>query len=680
MVSVNANIFKLKRLLLCIFCLISVHQNKDSFYVKKSPGIQLNPSFFSFWDGLILVSQTKYSHFNSKNLCVNILSLHISYNKDPRKWEKHTGDMVVGGRWGCWPGWESWVGSHRGVVNEGWMTALFSPASSFPSAALSSILKSQDSRLATASVILGGIFAPNRTHNCKKLWVSYILIKPLLICHPRAELVFPDLVDIMELIKRIRRRYRDLILFCWNCLLPVFLPRANMKMIRFNIFLWKSLWNIAGPDRIMALWLNACNCCVKYLLIQFLSLKDLQTGAAALEANMSSSSHSPVSRTAASNLTSNPVSSSTERTPTSSWTVSSDQSSTTTATSSQTPARTETSSQSQSSTEQDSQSPGSTAPASQSATKTAQSNQSQTSPGSASQSQGSTTQTSQSSGRTTQTSQSPTTTAQTSQLTSSSTQSSQSSTITTPDSPTSYSPATSSQSPSITASASQSTGSTTHTSQSPERTTHTSKSPERTTQTSQSSGRITQTSQSRTTTKQVSQPSASPVQANQSQANEAQSVQSPTNAGLPSQSPTITGSASQSTSRTTPSSHSPTSTPKSSQSPTNVQPMYNHSPPTLIAANQSKNSSKTSLHVSSSLTSHIQSNSPPSDQSLTSAVPSNQSSTGSVSPANSVSGVFSPDEHPVNISQLTRQAKEALKSSLRRTPGRFIWMKSKYGS
>ncbi|XP_030269310.1 otogelin [Sparus aurata] len=396
--------------------------------------------------------------------------------------------------------------------------------------------------------------------------------------------------------------------------------------------------------------------------------QDLQTGAAALEANMSSSSHSPVSRTAASNLTSNPVSSSTERTPTSSWTVSSDQSSTTTATSSQTPARTETSSQSPSSTEQDSQSPGSTAPASQSATKTAQSNQSQTSPGSASQSQGSTTQTSQSSGRTTQTSQSPTTTAQTSQLTSSSTQSSRSSTITTPDSPTSYSPATSSQSPSITASASQSTGSTTHTSQSPERTTHTSKSPERTTQTSQSSGRITQTSQSRTTTKQVSQPSASPVQANQSQANEAQSVQSPTNAGLPSQSPTITGSASQSTSRTTPSSHSPTSTPKSSQSPTNVQPMYNHSPPTLIAANQSKNSSKTSLHVSSSLTSHIQSNSPPSDQSLTSAVPSNQSSTGSVSPANSVSGVFSPDEHPVNISQLTRQAKEALKSSLRRTP------------
>ena len=589
------------------------------------------------------------------------------------------GTWWEGGRWGCRPGWESWVGSHRGVVNEGWMTALFYPASSFPSAALSSILKSQDSGLATASVILGGIFAPNRTHNCKKLWVSYILIKALLICHPRAELVFPDLVDIMELIKRIRRRYRDLILCCWNCLLPVFVPRANMKMIRFNIFGWKSLWNVARPDGIMALWLNGCNCCVKYLLIQFLSLKDLQTGAAALEANTSSSSHSPVSRTAASKLTSNPVSSSTKRTPTSSWTISSDQSSATTSTSSQTPARSETSSQSPISTEQDSQSPGSTAAASQSATKTAQSNQSQTSPGSASQSPGSTTQTSQSPGstnhtsqspgRTTQTSQSPTTTAQTSQSTGSSTQSSQSSTITTPDSPTSTNPETSSQSPSITASASQSPGSTTHASQSPDHTT----------QSSQSSGRTnTQTSQSRTTTKQVSQPSTNPVQASQSQASKVQSVQSPTNIRLPSQSPTTT--ASQSTSRTTPPSQSPTSTPKSSQSPSNVQPMYSHSPPTLITANQFKNSSKTSLHVSLSLTSHYQSDSPPSDQSLTSAVLLNQSSPGSPSPGNSVSGVFSPDEHPVNISQLTRQAKEALKSSLRRTPGRFIWMESKYGS
>ncbi|XP_040899174.1 otogelin [Toxotes jaculatrix] len=45
--------------------------------------------------------------------------------------------------------------------------------------------------------------------------------------------------------------------------------------------------------------------------------------------------------------------------------------------------------------------------------------------------------------------------------------------------------------------------------------------------------------------------------------------------------------------------------------------------------------------------------------------PSNQSSSGSASP---VSGALSPDERPVNISQLTRQVKEALRSSIRRIP------------
>lgn len=40
-----------------------------------------------------------------------------------------------GGGWGAQPGWERRVGSHRGVVTDGWMTALFSLASSFPSAA-----------------------------------------------------------------------------------------------------------------------------------------------------------------------------------------------------------------------------------------------------------------------------------------------------------------------------------------------------------------------------------------------------------------------------------------------------------------------------------------------------------------------------------------------------------------
>ncbi|XP_062290720.1 otogelin [Scomber scombrus] len=85
------------------------------------------------------------------------------------------------------------------------------------------------------------------------------------------------------------------------------------------------------------------------------------------------------------------------------------------------------------------------------------------------------------------------------------------------------------------------------------------------------------------------------------------------------------------------------------------------------ATNISKSSSKAPHHHSfSSLTSPNQSqtSSTPPDPSWTSSVIlSNQSSSDSESPAK---GAFSPDERPVNISQLTRQTKEALRSSIRR--------------
>ncbi|XP_076584321.1 otogelin [Chaetodon auriga] len=187
--------------------------------------------------------------------------------------------------------------------------------------------------------------------------------------------------------------------------------------------------------------------------------QDLQTAAAVLETNTSSSSHSLVSWTTVSNLTS----SSTERTATSSWTLSSDQSSATTATSSQTPSRTVSSSQS----------PSSTTPASQSTTEPAQFNQAQPSqpptttasasqsPGSttpASQSPGSTTPPSQSPGSTTPASQSPGSTTPPSQSPSTTTPPNQSPDSTTPPSPTSTSTAKSSQSPTSTEPASQSLG------------------------------------------------------------------------------------------------------------------------------------------------------------------------------------------------------------------------------
>uniref|UniRef100_A0A8C4NSL9 Otogelin n=1 Tax=Dicentrarchus labrax TaxID=13489 RepID=A0A8C4NSL9_DICLA len=497
--------------------------------------------------------------------------------------------------------------------------------------------------------------------------------------------------------------------------------------------------------------------------------QDLQTAAAALETNTSSSSHSVVSRTAASNLTSNltsnPTSSSTERTSASSWTLSSDQSSATTAPSSQTPSRRVSSSQSPGNTTQTSQTPASTTPASQSATTIESASQSPGSTASAKQSPGITTPASQSPtittpasqspGSTTSASQSPTITTPANQSPGSTTSASQSSTITTPASQSPGSTTSASQSSTITTPASQSPGSTTSASQSSTTTTPASQSPGSTTPStqspttiasaSQSPGKTTPVNQSPTTTTLVSQSSTTtspgsttPVNqfptsttptsqsstttspANQSPGSTTPANQSPTSTTPTSQSststtpasqlltspatssqpPTTTVLVSQSPGRTTPPSQLPTSTLPASQSPVSNVPAKtlsdhsagstskssqsassqtplsqsktsnqssltltssDHSPTTLIATNQSINISKTSHYVPSSLTSPNQSNSTPFGQSLTSSAPSNPSS-----PGNTVNRAFSPEERPVNISLLTRQAKEALKSPLRR--------------
>ncbi|XP_044072365.1 otogelin isoform X2 [Siniperca chuatsi] len=386
--------------------------------------------------------------------------------------------------------------------------------------------------------------------------------------------------------------------------------------------------------------------------------QDLQTAAAELETNTSSSSQSLVSRTAASNLTSNLTSSSTERTPTSSWTLSSDQSSATTAPSSQTPSRTVSSSTTPGSKAQTSQSPTKTAPSSQSPGSATHNSQSPTTPAPLSQSSTTTTPSRQSPTTTTPSSQSPTTTAPLSQSPTTTTPSSQSPTTTTP----------SSQSPTTTAPLSQSPTTTTPASKSPVSTTPSSQSPTTTTQASQSSGSQS-SSQSPTTTAPLSQSPTTTTTASQTPTNTVPASQSPvSNAPAKTLSDHSAGSTtkpSQSSSSQTPLRQSTTGS-KASNPSSLTSTSSNHSPTTLIAANQSINSSKTSHQISSSLTSHNQSNSTPTDQSLTSSVPSNQSSSSSASPGNTVSGVFSPHEHPVNISQLTKQAKEALRSSSRR--------------
>ncbi|XP_039991611.1 otogelin [Xiphias gladius] len=338
--------------------------------------------------------------------------------------------------------------------------------------------------------------------------------------------------------------------------------------------------------------------------------QDLQTAAAALQTNTSSSGRSLVSRTATSNLTS----SSTERRLTPSWSLNSDQAFPMTAPSSQTPSRTVSSSQSPGITTQSSQSKTNPAPSSQSPTTAASANQPSI----------------HSPSKIELPSQSPATTVP----------ASQSSSRTTPPS----------QSPTSTASTRKSLGSTTTASRKPTSAAKSSHSPTSTVPTSQSTTSTVPTSQSPTTTELASQ---TPV------GNAPPKTLSGHSAGS-------TTKPSQSSSSQTTLSQSTSSSKTSNQSSLNST-SPNQSSTTLIPANQSIPSSKTSNHSSYSLTSHNQSlsNATPSDQSLTSSETSNESSSGSASP---VSGAFSPVESPVNISLLTRQVKEALRSSFRRTP------------
>ncbi|XP_034385700.1 otogelin [Cyclopterus lumpus] len=291
--------------------------------------------------------------------------------------------------------------------------------------------------------------------------------------------------------------------------------------------------------------------------------QDLQMAAAAVETSSSSS------RTEASNLRS----SSTERTPASSWAVSSDQSS---APPRQTASRTVSSSQSPGTTTQTSQSPGTTTQTSQSPGTTTQTSQSPGTTTQTSQSPGTTTQTSQSPGTTTQTSQSPGTTTQTSQSPAGTTQTSQSPGTTTQTS----------QSPGTTTQTSQSPGTTTQTSQSPAGTTQTSQSPGTTTQTSQSPAGTTQTSQSPGTTTQTSQSPAGKTQTSQSPAGTTQTSQSPGTTTQTSQSPAGTTQTSQSPAGTTQTSQSPGGTTQTSQSPAGTT-QTSQSPGTTTQTSQS---------------------------------------------------------------------------------------------
>lgn len=59
-------------------------------------------------------------------------------------------------------GWESCVGSHRGVINEGWMTGLFSPVSS-ASVPSSQLVTWFGNNLHDS----GRNSFPNKTENCK---------------------------------------------------------------------------------------------------------------------------------------------------------------------------------------------------------------------------------------------------------------------------------------------------------------------------------------------------------------------------------------------------------------------------------------------------------------------------------------------------------------------------------
>ncbi|XP_053281590.1 otogelin [Pleuronectes platessa] len=307
-----------------------------------------------------------------------------------------------------------------------------------------------------------------------------------------------------------------------------------------------------------------------------------------------------------SGASSNQTSSSTERTPTPSWTLGSDQSSAPI---------------SSSRTGSSSQSPGNTVPTSQSQSRTPSPVKSPISSTPSSQSP-TEIEHSQSAATTVPTSQSPTSTASARK-----------------------------------SSASQSPPTTTPASQSPPTTTPASQSPTTTTPASQSPPTTTPASQSPTTTTPASQSPPTTTPASQSPPTVISVLQSPDN-----NAPPITLS-----DHSAVSSVKPIQTPPS-QSTTGAKASNQSSPgrslTSIVSDNNFTASSETSPQLSSySLTSHNQSgpNATPPDQSLTGS----DSSNNSVSPVN---GAFAPDQLPVNVSLITRQVKEALRSSIRLSP------------
>ncbi|XP_026234418.1 otogelin [Anabas testudineus] len=341
----------------------------------------------------------------------------------------------------------------------------------------------------------------------------------------------------------------------------------------------------------------------------------------------------------------------------------------------------------------ESQSPTTTSPSSHSPTTTTPSSHSPTTTSPSSHSPTTTTPSSHSPTTTTPSSHSPTTTSP----------SSHSPTTTTPSShsPTTTSP--SSHSPTTTTPSSHSPTTTKPESQSPTTTTPEIQSPTTPTPSSQSLPTVAETdpsptktasfistepsSQSPTTTPSTSATTPSstrPAPFSQSPTSTTQTSQSPTSTVPTSQSPASTVPTSQSPARSlsNPSAGSTTEPSQSSSIQTLIQSTTasktlnqstltsassNGSPTSLTSPIQSINSSETSQHLPSRLASLnlSLSNSTQSDQSLIFSVPSDQSLFGSAPP---VSTAFLPDEHPVNVSLLTRQAKEALRSSLRRIP------------
>ncbi|XP_030582086.1 otogelin [Archocentrus centrarchus] len=107
----------------------------------------------------------------------------------------------------------------------------------------------------------------------------------------------------------------------------------------------------------------------------------------------------------------------------------------------------------------------------------------------------------------------------------------------------------------------------------------------------------------------------------------------------------------------------PTKTVPSKNSQTSAVP-DSQSPTTSASTSLLKGSMEQNSHSSSSTS---LSNSAPYDQFMTSSVTLNESS--SVLLGNMDNGALSPDQRPVNTSLLTRQVKEALRSSFRRIPG-----------